>query len=37
MADVEDHAALLGGERRRQKLAVLHDLVKAPAMLGAPI
>ena len=26
MADVEDHAALLGGERRRQQLAVLHDV-----------
>ena len=26
MADVEDYAALLGGERRRQQLAVLHDV-----------
>ena len=26
MADVEHHAALLGGERRRQQLAVLHDV-----------
>ena len=26
VADVEDHAALLGGERRGQQLAVLHDV-----------
>ena len=26
MADVEDHAALLGGQRGRQQLAVLHDI-----------
>ena len=26
VADVEDHAALLGRERRRQQLAVLHDV-----------
>ena len=26
MADIEHHAALLGGQRRRQQLAVLHDV-----------
>ncbi len=26
MADIEQHAALLGRERRRQQLAVLHDV-----------
>ena len=31
MADVEHHAALLGGERRRQQLAVLHDIGEGAA------
>ena len=29
MADIEDHPALLGGERRRQQFAVLHDVGEA--------
>ena len=37
MADVEHDAALLGGERGRQQLAVLDDVGEGlPAMFGAP-
>ena len=34
VADVEDHAALLGGERRRQQLAVLHDVGEGAGDVG---
>ena len=34
MADVENHAALLGGERRRQQLAVLHDVGELAGDVG---
>ena len=34
VADVEDHAALLGRERRRQQLAVLHDVGEGSGDVG---
>src|SRR5262249_19800600 len=34
VADVEDHAALLGGERRWQQPAVLHDIGEVAGEIG---
>jgi hypothetical protein len=36
VADVEDHAALLRLERRRQQLAVLDDVRAFAGVFGAP-
>src|SRR5262245_25159048 len=34
VADVEDHAALLRGQRRRQQPAILHDIGKVAGEIG---